>query len=258
MRGGQKRQKPLGYTIIEVLIVLAVSGVMFVIAATFISGKQEKTAFTAGTNDMASQIQGIIEQVIDGHYSDVPLQCTFNGGNTNVNVGTSAQGTNDNCVFLGKLLRFTPGSDQYEVASLAGGRLDPSSLTPITLQNVDPKVITSLTTQQIIPQSLTVKCMEVTDVTTGTRDPSIRYFGFTQGLGTAQGQAFQAGAQSVSMVYSTGSVDANVSGGTVHYASAATIQLTDNTQLVNIDIGGAAASQLSVNVQHLNPGAPCP
>ena len=68
MNGGKR---PLGYTIIEVMIVLAVSGVMFIIAASFISGKQESTAFTEGANEFASQLQQTIAEVADGQYSDV-------------------------------------------------------------------------------------------------------------------------------------------------------------------------------------------
>ena len=78
MLGGKNKQ-PLGYTIIEVMIVLAVSGLMFIIAATFINGKQQRATFTAGVNEMASELQNVIEQVNDGSYADVPLNCVSAG-----------------------------------------------------------------------------------------------------------------------------------------------------------------------------------
>lgn len=54
MKGGKS---PLGYTVVEVMIVLAVSGIMFLVAANFINGKQQKTSFANGVNEMASRIQ---------------------------------------------------------------------------------------------------------------------------------------------------------------------------------------------------------
>src|SRR4051812_28553600 len=105
MNGGKL---PLGYTVIEVMIVLAVSGLMFVIATNFISGKQAKTSFTAGSNELASKVQDLIGEVNDGKYSDIPLSCSANiGGPTSVSDGApdaETQGTNPQCVFLGKIL----------------------------------------------------------------------------------------------------------------------------------------------------------
>ena len=59
MLGGRNRhsKQPFGYTIVEVMIVLAVSSAMFLIAANFINGKQERTAFSQGSNEMVSQLQ---------------------------------------------------------------------------------------------------------------------------------------------------------------------------------------------------------
>ncbi len=75
MPGGRNRQS-LGYTIVEVLVVLAVSSFMFVIAANFINGRQERASFASGSNDLASALRNVLNQVADGHYSDVPMTCT--------------------------------------------------------------------------------------------------------------------------------------------------------------------------------------
>lgn len=252
MLGGKNKHqhRPLGYTIIEVMIVLAVSGMMFVIAANFINGKQQRTAFTQGTNEMASQIQNVIEQVSDGQYSDIPLACSFNGTTTTVTSGAQSQGTNSTCTFLGKLFRFSSvNKDTYKVLSLAAGRADASTGNP-TLASVDPVVITDLTSSQNIPQQLDVK-----NVSVNGHVSNYYNFGFSQGLGAASGGSFQSGAQTVSLVYSpvnlsnpaTSDTDVN---GNLAYAKSAAVCLTDGTRYARILIGSPNNdSQLSVRLQ---------
>jgi prepilin-type N-terminal cleavage/methylation domain-containing protein len=264
MKGGKT---PLGYTIIEVLIVLAVSGMMFLIAVNFINGKQGKASFTQGTNEMASQIQNVIEQVTDGQFSDIPLTCSFNGSSTSVSGGTPSQqqGTNPNCVFLGKLFRFYSSHDAstYRIISLAAGRVteDPLSHTAITptLQNTHPAVVTDLTNSQNIPQHLSITSVTVTDVD-GSSHTDNYNFGFAEGLGAVANDGFQSGAQTISMIYSPVAAPANDGGpgetdtdmnDHLNYAKSAVICLTDGTRFAQILVGGANgdASRLSVNRQ---------
>jgi hypothetical protein len=250
------------------MIVLAVSGVMFLIAANFINGKQERTSFTQGVNEMTSRIQDTIEQINDGKYSDIPLNCSFNGVSVSFGGPTTAQGTNSTCVFLGKILHFSVSGvpHNYETLALAGGRVDASNNLSPTLTSVDPTVIAPLTTSQTTSQQLAVNNMSVTD-SFGSIHNGNYAFGFAQGLGTANGVGnFQSGAQTISMVYapvSSGMSDAQAVAhinGHVDYARSATICLTDGTQLARIVVGGTGTNnnQLSVNVQRINPGAPCP
>lgn len=252
MKGGKT---PLGYTIIEVMIVLAVSGGMFLIAANFINGKQAKTAFTQGTNETASQIQNVIEQVSNGKYSDIPLNCTFDGTTTTVIPGgTRSQGTNPTCTFLGKLLRFSSvNKHTYKVLSLAAGRADASGGNP-SFASVKPAVITDLTNSQDIAQQLDVAGVSVTDLS-GVTYTNYYNFGFSQGLGSSSGGSFQSGAQTLSLVYSpvnlsdpaTADTSAN---GNLAYAQAVTVCLTDGTRYAKILIGSPNNdSQLSVKLQ---------
>jgi prepilin-type N-terminal cleavage/methylation domain-containing protein len=275
MKGGKR---PLGYTIIEVMIVLVISGVMFLIASQFISGKEQTTAFNQGVNVLASEIQNTIQQVTSGQYSDIPLQCTFSGGITTINPGTNPQGTNPECVFLGKMVRFTGiDSPNYEVISLAGGQIDPTTLPASTTQqqllnDTDPNIICSgsscLTTSQLIPQQVDVTGMSVTDTASGHVFKDQYYnIGFIQSLGTPNGSgSFQSGAQPISMVYSpvttpVAQPDTSINGN-VAYAQSASICLSDGptasaTQLAEITIG-ASNNQFGVTVQHLATGTVCP
>lgn len=158
MCGGKKAR---GYTIIEVMIVLAISGFMFVIAANFISGKQAKTAFYTGVNEFSDQINAVINQVRTGQYSDANFSCTNSGSGISIAASASStQGTNGNCTFIGKYIKISDGSSSYKIHSIAGQRQDSVNLdnsafllnlksTPITVSGgVD------LTISKNIPQNL--------------------------------------------------------------------------------------------------------
>lgn len=261
MNGGNS---PLGYTIIEVMIVLAVSGTMFLIAANFISGKQGRTSFTAGVNETASRIQDVIEQVNDGHYTDKGLTCTAGTPPTFAVSATPQQGANEQCVFLGKLMHFEQGTtpNDYEVFSLAGNRLS-AGAPAVTLAAADPTPVVGggidLTTHQTIAQNLDVGKLTIY---TPASVPGYE-FGFIQGLGAASttgiaGAPLDSGAQHLSLVYAPGIVSANTNAGeptivtaitgNLAFADSAKLCLTDGTRYAEITVG-TNNNQLGVRVK---------
>lgn len=257
MSGGKNKQ-PLGYTIIEVMIVLAISGLMFLIAAQFINGKQEKTAFTAGVNEMASELQDVIEQVTDGRYTDIPLNCRNNGITTVPSVsGNAGQGTNSSCVFLGKIVHFQGSSPahSYEVDLVAGGRLD-SLGNPATLQTAEPAILSNseFIVTQSVPEELDVKDVEAKDLQTGALHQSFA-LAFLQSEGSVVSGTLENGAQTVSLYYLSNTGGAtnppNLSTLPANFAnsqaSSVDICMSDGKQQADINLGGND-NQLSVNV----------
>jgi prepilin-type N-terminal cleavage/methylation domain-containing protein len=260
-----------GYTIVEVMIVLAVSGVMFVIAASFVSGKQAKTAFTQGVNTMAANLQSSIEDVIDGHYSDVPVGCTVSASSPRYLTFTAAgsgQGTNQGCVFLGQLFHFNvtqPGAPDplniYEVFSLAGAKTNPlggpstalnqSALTTVTAQSGN--INTDFTKHETIPQGLDIEGVLID----GTHH-DVYNLGFVQGYSltasATDATAYTSGAQTISMISNlnaTGSLTSSqlataadgagppsqVNESRVSPIKTVVICVTDGTRHANITIG---------------------
>lgn len=262
---GGKNTKPLGYTIIEVMIVLAVSGVMFLIAANFINGKQQKAAFTQGVNETASRIQDMIEQITDGQYSDIPFGCTHGSPPVISTSVSPTQGTNSPCVFMGKFF-YRTGANSYGIFSLAGNRLNSSGKPAVTLGAARPVPIygsgIDLTTQATVPQNL-----DLTLHVNGSASQAFG-FGFVQGLGslnasdTINKEVYNSGAQAISLVYAPhlsssasaselGAVNAIRTPPGLLNASSASLCLTDGTRYAQVLIGESLtnASKLNVTVR---------
>ncbi|MBI2007839.1 hypothetical protein HYS85_01200, partial [Candidatus Saccharibacteria bacterium] len=124
-----------GYTIVEVLIVLVVSLVVFFAAVTVFSGKQGKTEFAQAMRDVESQIQAVINDVRVSTYPDASnYRCIIDPLSQRPALvsGSSQIGTNTNCIFLGKAIELstTTNPDQLNVYTVLGRRLNGS--TPVT------------------------------------------------------------------------------------------------------------------------------
>lgn len=99
-----------GFTIVETLIVLAVTSALLISALVLINGKQNKTQFMVGINDFKQRIQQLINQTASGYFPNFNnYTCT---GTTSqpytvqLSATASEQGTNSNCVFLGRVILF--------------------------------------------------------------------------------------------------------------------------------------------------------
>jgi prepilin-type N-terminal cleavage/methylation domain-containing protein len=268
MNGGKR---PLGYTIVEVLIVLAVSGLMFMIAANFISGKQGKTAFTAGVQEMAVRIQDVIDQVNNGRYSDRRFTCRPAVGNFMefFHAASDVQGTNALCVFIGKYFHFNGAGEMtdYEVFTLAGRRLTsdskpPASLAEAEVTPIDDRYSLSdnldLTSSQRTPQQLQVPRVKVDG-----SNASFYGFGFVQGLGRIDpddpaGNTYSSGYEAPKLIYGPGHNSAGQSrsaasdasrllGGNLQFANRVRVCVTDGERFAIITIGDSG-NQLSVRV----------
>ena len=132
-----------GFTIVEVLIVLAVSSILLVSAITLINGRQGRAEFTTGVNSGLQQIQQLINETGSGYYpNDGDFTCIGNAaGPVKFSLapqGSTSQGTNSGCIFLGKALQFGTGSNPpnnqtVEVLPIVGNQYQNTGgvLTPV-------------------------------------------------------------------------------------------------------------------------------
>ncbi|HWT56172.1 MAG TPA: type II secretion system protein [Candidatus Microsaccharimonas sp.] len=129
LRGGKESA---GFTIVETLIVLAVSAILAVSAMLLVAGRQAKTQFAVGANDLKQQLEQIINETRSGYYpGNGDFTCTPHtgaGGTPLITGGAAAQGTNAGCIFLGKAVEFgVPDFQSFATYPLVGNRQDMSN-----------------------------------------------------------------------------------------------------------------------------------
>lgn len=120
-----------GFTIVETLIVLAVTSVIFVSALGSISDRQNRIQFSQGMREINANISDILNDVSTGYFPTVTgLTCVADASNAAPMLGYNAgsgdtTGAKKDCVFAGKVIQIgtdTSASDGF-VYSMAGRRL---------------------------------------------------------------------------------------------------------------------------------------
>jgi type II secretory pathway pseudopilin PulG len=129
-----------GYTIVEVIIVLTVSALLFAASVAGYNMQNQRTAFTDSVNNLAQDIQDVLNDVDNGFYpSDSSFTCTAPAnGNPVIDPTTpSQQGTNTGCIFVGKAIQFAPAgtnSAALDVYTVVGRRIkDGTANDPVSV-----------------------------------------------------------------------------------------------------------------------------
>lgn len=138
--------KTAGFTIVETLLVLAISSALFLAIITTMSGRQGKAEFSQATKNIQADVQQTINEVASGFYpSGNNFKCAGGSGQPVFTAaGSVGQGTNQDCVFLGKVIQFkVQGTDpeQYNIFSIAGLRACGGKTTCTSLAGAAPRVI---------------------------------------------------------------------------------------------------------------------
>lgn len=166
-----------GYTIIEVMIVLAISGAILGSAILLFQGSQGRTAFDVAVQDANSEITSAIKEVntavaaFPGQYN-----CTASGAGPVVSPpSTNNQGTNTGCIVLGQAL-WPHGSqiDSYTVVGCQYKNCDSTQGDPATLTGALSRTHTTYLKQTYTMSSATVLSSKVTS--TGTPSSLIGFY----------------------------------------------------------------------------------
>lgn len=144
-----------GFTIIEVLIVLAVTGLLFASAAILIAGRQQQTEFNQAIRQVQTQIQQVINDVATGFYpSTNSFQCTAGATGPVLVAGSAEQGANEGCIFVGKAMQFGVAGtspEQFAVVTIAGLQKTTSGSEVTTLAQAQPRAVAPSTTSGSTP-----------------------------------------------------------------------------------------------------------
>ena len=157
------------FTVIEVMITLAVTGLLFASAALLINGRQSQTQFNQSIRNIQTQIQQIINEVAIGYYPNLNnFNCTAGASGPAITAGSGAeQGANTGCIFVGKALQFkVAGMDPeefaaYTIAGLQKGGAGGQEST--SLSDARPLVVDLATDTRRLEGGLTTHRMWFTD-----------------------------------------------------------------------------------------------
>lgn len=138
-----------GYTIVEVMIVMAVSGGLLVSVMTMINGQQRRTEYSTAVRDFELKLQDIFNDVEAGYYpNNDQLQCVDNPNDSSIptiqRIGVTQvgqeQGTNADCIFVGKALQFYRDANltsNYRIFTIVGKRQHLVNGQLVDVTNID-------------------------------------------------------------------------------------------------------------------------
>jgi len=197
-RGGLiKLQSQFGYTVVEVMIFLAVTALLFSLIVVTFSGQRGRTQFSTAARDVESRLQDIANDVSTGFYpSTGSFRCRESGGEPDIDSVATDQGTNQDCVYLGRVVHFNVGGDKgrYTVYSVVGLRQSGGE-DAIDYNEAEPTTDLILSEQQTLPGGL-----EIGYVRSG--GSNINGIGYLSTLGKldASGASLESGSLGVNVI----------------------------------------------------------
>lgn len=200
MKAGLKAN---GFTIIETLIVLAISGSMLVAVVAMISGQQGKTQFQQSINQVSQQIQQIIGDVSNGYYPVSNIFCSASGSSVSIiHSNGSSLGTNSDCVLVGKVIQFNqiPDPQQYIVYSMVGSRTgngaNPIAIAPGAYTYTNVPINTTVTS---LANGLSLAYTTYTDINGVPQARNSNAFGILTSPVSGSGVTDTSGAQQINI-----------------------------------------------------------
>lgn len=145
-----------GYTIVEVLLVLAISTTLLFAAITVFKGQQSETQFTQAVQDLNSKIINITDQVAAGTFPDSEqYSCTPGaGGPPSLSAAASGgAGTRESCLFLGRAIQVGISDHSIlNIYTIVGNRNNISGQTATSINDAIPTAasITSGGSEQFV------------------------------------------------------------------------------------------------------------
>lgn len=237
MRGGKNAR---GFTIVETLVVLAVTGGLFMAIAVTLSGKQSRTEFQQSIQEIKSQIEQTINEVGTGFYPNTNnFRCTAGGSGPVLTAGVTNQGENTGCVFLGKVMQFGitgTSPEQFRVFTVAGLQRTSSGDEVTTYAQAAPGVVAPSSSNASIPDaSATGKLLyglTTHEAYYGAVKTNIGAIAFVNSLAQYSSGSVISGAQSVNVIPINGT-----SLNTTSAAAAEAINARLSTSPINVANG---------------------
>lgn len=142
--GSSERQQ--GYTVIEVTLFLAISGLLFLVAIFATGNTIRNFRFTDSGNSLEAYVQKQYDNVLNGvNPRDNTVTCT----NSVVSAGSQTPGTS-NCLFMGKLILFEQGDyrlTSYDIVGTEPANVNFNQTDEQLIASYQPKIVTTVGTE---------------------------------------------------------------------------------------------------------------
>lgn len=242
-----------GYTIVEVMIFLTVSMVMFASVVGVVTSQSRRNQFTESVNTFNQRIQDILNDVDTGYFpSNSDFNCSINGSGLPVFGATAVeQGKNQDCVFGGKSIEIF-GSEIFKVETLVGRRTlaeggvtrEVNTVTEANLTPLNPAFSPAVTADSG-SLSADVRITKVRPVNTST---DVTKFGILTGFGQSSGAgttSLKTGAiKSQLAVFNSGAWDTNVPNGILLCLAEGGDPTNGRTATITLGGSGSQASSI--------------
>lgn len=210
MEKGKTAGSSGGFTIIEVMIFLVVTGILMISGLRLLSGQLTRTAFRQTVRENDAQLKTVLNEVASGFYPNKgDFTCTIVGGSpsfSTIGPGNS-QGQNEDCIFLGKVIRVGSGGTSYSIYTIVGRRLA-SGVEVTKLEDARPVALAKFTGDPVGTADATdtinltndIQITKVASVDTSGGLSSIGAFGFLMSVGKSAAGDLVSGAEGVSLI----------------------------------------------------------
>lgn len=248
------KRQAAGFTLVETMIVLAVTAFLFLVAVDAVNGKQSQTEFQQAINDIQNALQQTIATVNSGDYvNEGNFSCSdpspgTPGDKPLISSGRGVQeGSSTGCILLGKVVQFSPSPatdpQEYIAYLVAGLRQNNGDIVTAAPTAVAPNLTQTTLPDATVPAylegGLTVASMTYN---AGGSPVPIGAMGLISGLGSYGAQGYSSGSQQVYLVPITGST---INEDTKSMASAINNNLAADYNMVT---GASAPANYSIQI----------
>lgn len=230
-----KAKNKQGFTIVETLIVLAITGVLFVATSIMVRGQIANYLFKDSVDRTQVVVRDVLNDVQTGYY---PLITSNTNVNCGVNDTVSSSGSSQKCVIAGKRITFT--QDSIVVDTLV---VDASNSNPLIPNSTAFKTVSAVSSSTPYPGSVKFAGSFFPNPQTDTQPASVDavYNILYSSYNPSTASKFTSGSQSVGIYDYSYHLMSGVNNG-----NGRTLCLSDGSRTGSITIGVAATLDISV------------
>lgn len=196
-----RRGVPQGYTIVEVMIFLAVTGALFAMIALTFAGQRGRAQFQASAREIESRMRDLVNDTSTGFFQTRgDFSCTATATGPSFTGPNVEQGSHQGCIFLGPAVQFGVGGDgnRYDVFTVAGLRRDATEDKEVeNFDETNPRAVTAITDQLNLPNGASVASIYYNN---GGPNVQISAIGLLTSFGRYDEGALQPGSLSVNVI----------------------------------------------------------